>query len=194
MSLKVLLTGTTTSGKTTLIDNLKKKSIPGILYIEEEARRFLEENPGIEKDPRLQDFLFQRQVSAEQEAVRSGARIIVCDRGVPDNIAHALLFGQPIKDEWRTWGRTYDQVLLFNSADINYQQPTELQMKIDPNRDWAKYRSDLDIHILKALQECGLSHFLLEGTIENRVSIIEGMITNYTRSVEGSYRPPGERK
>ena len=194
MSLKVLLTGTTTSGKTTLIDNLKKRKEPGIVYIEEEARKFLEQNPGIEKDPQLQDMLFLRQVSVEQRAIESLARIIICDRGVPDTIAHALLFGQNIKDEWREWAKTYDEVFLFNPADINYIQPTELQMKIDPKRDWIKYRQDLDIHILRALQECGLTHHMLKGTIEERLLVVENMITTRVRTADGGYRPLGERK
>jgi predicted ATPase len=194
MSLKVLFTGTTTSGKTTLIGSLRKRNIPGIAYIEEEARKFLEENPGIERDPQLQDFLFTRQVSAEQRAAENLANIIICDRGVPDNIAHALLFGQMIKDEWREWAKTYDEVFLFNQADINYQQPTELQMKIDSTRDWVKYRQDLDKHILRALQECGLAYIILQGTIEKRLSVVENMITIYTQTKEGGYKPLGERK
>jgi len=58
LSLKILLTGTTTSGKTTLIEGLKAKNLPGIVFIEEEARKFLEQNPGLERDPQLQDMLF----------------------------------------------------------------------------------------------------------------------------------------
>ena len=194
MSLKILLTGTTTSGKTTLIEGLKAKNLPGIVFIEEEARKFLEQNPGLEKDPQLQDMLFTKQVAVEQEAVKRRPKIIVCDRGVPDNIAHALLFGQAVKEEWKEWARTYDEIFLFNSADINYQQPTELQQKIDSGRDWIKYRQDLDRCILLALQECGLNYKLLNGNVEERLSTIEGVIKTYITSIEGSYRLPRERK
>ena len=194
MSLKILLTGTTTSGKTTLIEGLKAKNLPGIVFIEEEARKFLEQNPGLEKDPQLQDMLFTKQVTVEQEAVKRRPKIIVCDRGIPDNIAHALLFGQAVKEEWKEWARTYDEIFLFNSADINYQQPTELQQKIDSGRDWIKYRQDLDRCILLALQECGLNYKLLNGNVEERLSTIEGVFKTYITSIEGSYRLPRERK
>ena len=194
MSLKILLTGTTTSGKTTLIEGLKAKNLPGIVFIEEEARKFLEQNPGLERDPQLQDMLFTKQVTVEQEAVKRRPKIIVCDRGIPDNIAHALLFGQAVKEEWKEWARTYDEIFLFNSADINYQQPTELQQKIDSGRDWIKYRQDLDRCILLALQECGLNYKLLNGNVEERLSTIEGVIKTYITSIEGSYRLPRERK
>jgi len=194
LSLKILLTGTTTSGKTTLIEGLKAKNLPGIVFIEEEARKFLEQNPGLERDPQLQDMLFTKQVTVEQEAVKRRPKIIVCDRGIPDNIAHALLFGQAVKEEWKEWARTYDEIFLFNSADINYQQPTELQQKIDSGRDWIKYRQDLDRCILLALQECGLNYKLLNGNVEERLSTIEGVIKTYITSIEGSYRLPRERK
>ena|SRR3989344_4960633 len=194
MSLKILLTGTTTSGKTILIEGLKAKNLPGIVFIEEEARKFLEQNPGLERDPQLQDMLFTKQVTVEQEAVKRRPKIIVCDRGIPDNIAHALLFGQAVKEEWKEWARTYDEIFLFNSADINYQQPTELQQKIDSGRDWIKYRQDLDRCILLALQECGLNYKLLNGNVEERLSTIEGVIKTYITSIEGSYRLPRERK
>jgi nicotinamide riboside kinase len=194
MICKVLLTGTTSCGKTTLINSLKSQNNGDIVFVEEEARKFLELNPHLERDPQLQDYLFARQVEAEQNASLSANRIVICDRGVPDNIAHALMFRQPIKPEWVEWAQTYDIVLALNPSDINYDMPTELQLSIDPSRNWGEYRMLLDEFIFKALEVCQLKYQVLSGTVEGRLQHLTKEIGEYTVSKEGGNRPLAERK
>ena len=182
---KVLITGTTRSGKSTLVKEIESLSLPNLVIIPELALNLLKANPSLEKDPNLQDILFAEQLKREREAFESGAKFIICDRGIPDNIAHAKLFGQEIKPEWIDYSRTYNMVFLCNKDDVDFNL-TNVQAAME-NRNWIKYREDQDTQIKAALALCGLPYILLEGTVTQRRELLETALWPTRLGFEGNF-------
>lgn len=180
--MKVVFTGTTSSGKTTLLNALKQKNFPHVVCISEIADSVLRQQPGIEKTPEFQDLLFSKQVMAEQEAERSGAEVVFCDRSIIDNIAHALLFQHPVKQEWVDWCHTYSYVYIFNKDDIQFKV-TELQKSLD-KRNWYQFREQLHYLIIQTTIDCFIPYEFLTGTVEARLKTVEDKLLQYLNDHE----------
>lgn len=189
--MKILITGTTSSGKSTLLESLKSK-YKNIRYIDEIARSLLTTHPELETDPQLQDILFDLQTQAESDAAKSDSSIIICDRGIIDNIAHAHLFGQNIKDTWVDWCYSYDEIYVLNKDDIDFQI-TQLQTTLG-TKDWHHFRNNLDVYIKKTIIELGMEYIVLSGTITERLTELETCIFKEQQIIEGKYRNKNERK
>tara|TARA_Y100000588_G_C14268646_1_gene931199 strand:- start:62 stop:607 length:546 start_codon:yes stop_codon:yes gene_type:complete len=104
-----ILTGTMGSGKSTVIEEFRKQ---GITTISEPARDILNEqrvanrNGSPEKDPELfTKLLFHRTLSQYSKCQKSES-IVISDRGLPDIIGYARLFG-------------LDQLLFIHAAKEN---------------------------------------------------------------------------
>lgn len=201
-SYKILLTGTTSCGKTTLLEHLKRVVPPNVSFIDEIARQILSEEADrlrkadVDLNPDLQDRLFEKQIEAEIATEKHNTQVTICDRGVLDNIAHALMFGIAIKREWLDWSQSYDKVYVLNKEEIPFHQ-TQLQKNLG-DRNWSKFRDDLDRSIRIALQECGLPYQLLSGTLEQRLKIVSDEISHHLRedrtTFEGRHLSHQERK
>ncbi len=195
-SYKILITGTTSVGKSTLLELLKKQQHPNVHIIDEIARKVLDQeievvsqnNP--DQKPDLQDFLFAKQIQEEIHAEQS-AKVTVCDRGVLDNIAHALLFAVPIKQEWIDWCQTYDKIfVLYRDKEGIPFEITDLQRKIG-DRDWVKFRNDLDTQIYHALQLCRLPHEVLRGSSAEQFFAVDQEVRRHLQTphlIEGQFR------
>jgi predicted ATPase len=191
--MKILVTGTTSAGKTTLLKAVAEKNISHVVVIHEVARKLLTEHPELEQDPQLQDILFAEQLKLEMLAVAAGAEVILCDRGTLDICAHAKLFGQELKPEWITWTKeSYDFVYWLEKSDIPFS-PTELQQQIS-DRDWVAFREELDQHIAQSIVGSELPWQKLSGSIEQRVFTLEQKIRRQIFSIEGQVRREKERK
>lgn len=169
---KILLTGTTSSGKSTMWQFLKDQPLKNIIFIEEIARELLLKYPGIEQDPAFQTLLFAEQVKREQEAAEQEPELLICDRGSVDIVAHAHLFGQAVQPEWYDWSQTYDYALYFEMHDISFET-TDLQKRISKQRDWQTFRVQLDEHIRAALRQSCLPYHMISGTHEERQQKVE---------------------
>jgi nicotinamide riboside kinase len=191
--LKILVTGTTSAGKTTLLQALAEKNIAHVVVIPELARKLLTEQPELEQDPRFQDILFAEQLELETQARVSGAEVILCDRGTLDICAHAKLFGQELKPEWLTWTKeSYDFVYWLEKSDISFS-PTQLQQQIS-SRDWVTFREELDQHIAQSILDSRLPWQKLGGSLEQRVLTLEQKVRRQLFSIEGQARREKERK
>lgn len=193
----ILLTGTTSSGKTTLIQELQRELqnvfATKISFIPEVAREILEINPQLLHEPAiLQDKIFSAQTQAEQAAVANGSSIIVCDRGVLDILSHIPLL-QPeltIKPEWISWLTHYTKTFICNPADISYQE-TELQSQLTAVHDWARFRDQLHQETLRVAQSYldPQSIFDLKGDLYSRtIQVTEQIIWEWHRNKEGAQR------
>lgn len=191
--IKILVTGTTSAGKTTLLHRLVEKNISRVAFIPEVARELLTEHPELERDPKLQDILFTEQLKRETHLAASGAEVILCDRGTLDICAHAKLFGQELKPEWLTWTKeSYDFVYWVEKSDVTFS-PTVLQQQIS-DRDWVAFRDQLDQHIAQSIIESELPWQKLAGSVEQRVFTLEQKIRRQIFSVEGQVQKGKEQK
>jgi hypothetical protein len=193
--LKILLTGTTKSGKSTLLEMIHALSIPKLQCIPEVARELLTRHPELEQDPHLQDILFAEITRREKEAAANGVEISICDRGTIDILTHldTGYFGQvAVKQEWREWSRRYDQIYVMNKNDVPFTQ-TDLQSQIDSERNWALFRDKLDHSTHKILDELHLPYSVLSGTPETRLHRVESELQILYQSKEGGKWPGKER-
>jgi predicted ATPase len=91
-----ILTGAPGSGKTAILDGLSD----GVHTVREPAREVIAEQRAVggtgtsEQDPaRFVALLLERSIEKYRDAVRSGAPLVVFDRGVPDCVAYAAVSG-----------------------------------------------------------------------------------------------------
>ncbi len=171
MAYKILFTGTTSSGKSTLLNHLKSSKKPNVLFIPEIAREILSKSLELEKDPRLQDIIFAEQIRREREGEAQGYHVLICDRGSLDIIAYSRMFGHTIKPEWEEWTKTYTEILVFNHKDI----PLNTTL-YPPGRDWSEFRDSLAGHIEAVLKDYSLPFRLVSGMVEQRVEILNSII------------------
>lgn len=173
----LVLTGTLSSGKTTLLDELRMH--PLVLVVDEVARELLKDDPKAELDPKLQDRLFEEQIKresmAQEQAVTEGKRLIILDRGIIDIIAYSEVLGHTVKEEWvRSLNSRYDHIFVFNKDDItNIPELAELGIDIP------KYRNDLDLKIREIITRYGFTHTEVYGSHRKRVDIVKGFIKRY---------------
>lgn len=143
MAEKHLLVGTTSAGKTTLLREAKKHNWS---VIPEIARPILEmtllSKPELLASFAFQELLLTTQVELEQTLPKTKSSLL--DRGIPDIIAHSILFGfeHQVPEQWYILAKNYDHVWLCDPADIEFK-PTSLQLKLDPSRDWQAWRQEL---------------------------------------------------
>lgn len=95
-----VLTGRSSSGKTTLVKELERR---GYMVLHETARPVLEERKDYERTAEewlyRQKEIFMRQFKQEEEALQSGQKLIFSDRGLPDGLAYCQYLMGYIPDE-----------------------------------------------------------------------------------------------
>ena len=165
--MKILLTGTIATGKSTLLDLLQERKYPNVSYVPEIARTVLKQHPEYEKRSDFQDILFNAQV--KQESDSNG--LVFCDRGSLDIVAHARMFGHPVKKQWVDWGKTYDKIYVLDHSDIAFDAKRD-RLGLE-GRDWGEYRDNLRSEIDTAIKELGGTVDIIGGTPEERTSFLE---------------------
>jgi predicted ATPase len=190
--IKIVVTGTTSAGKTTLLEKLSRR-MQNCVFVPEVARDLLTTNPELIHDPQFQDIVFQEQTQREIDAAVKKPAAIFCDRGALDIVAHARIFGVPVKPEWVAWAQSaYDKVLWLNKNDIPFQE-TPLQTRLG-TIDWQHFRNELDQHIHTAIIESTVPYELLSGTVEQRISSVEKIVREYLFTIEGRVGRSPEQK
>lgn len=188
--MKILLTGSIHVGKTTLLDKLKSSNPPGVTFIPELARELINSRPEHFKVPGkdgilpgMGDYHFAEQTRREVEAARSGARHIVCDRGIVDLVAHARIFTGRDRLEWLEWNKTYDKIFFMETTGI----PLDVS-GYPPGRDLHKFRDQLDAETRKLLDEQQLEYFCLSGPLQEKESVLKAVLEGGSRDPEGGPR------
>lgn len=168
--LKVAFVGTSCVGKTTLVEEYRKRGIPGLLITDEAARDYFTRNPTVVDrfSVGVQSEIQALVLRNEQIAYKSGASRIICDRSVLDAVAYVRSQGdikgsRQLLERIKFWIPTYENLLLLDPADIPYQ--------IDSIRQESEeVRQKFHQVFLELFQEEGISYELLSGTLVQRIS------------------------
>ena len=121
-SLKVLISGAYATGKTTLTERLRDQlcSLGVSVVVVGEVPRSCPFPLNREQDAFTSCWLLGEQIKQEAAAQRSGASVVICDRGAPDFVAHPLavrpssIVEQGLLEAFwgiaENWSRTYGLV------------------------------------------------------------------------------------
>lgn len=172
---KLAFVGTSCVGKTTLLDEYKRRS-PLVTIVEEASRKFFIQNPDIKKrfSFEVQGKVQQVALENEERAHGSGATIILCDRSVIDAIVYVKAKGDQVgaRELFKRiefWLPTYHKFLLLNPADIPYQKDNVRQ------EDEAE-RQEFHEAFINFFNETGIPYELLSGTMEQRIVKVDEII------------------
>jgi len=165
--MKIVVTGSIYTGKTTLVNSLR--GIQGIAILPETASEFVHRDKNIVFRPDFQDILFDEQTKRESALQSQGQHIIVCDRGIPDIITHAKFFGQEIKPEWEAWMKTYDYSFVASMNDVNFNPPAGMYLE---NYDWDSFRNIMHKLTIEVLTTYSLAFDFLIGDAEYRREVV----------------------
>lgn len=181
----ILLAGTTSSGKSTLLYELwqRKKQLPTELQAQlflgrERARPLLRMNPHLFSEPAFQQILHWSQLALEQRALSLGAKVAIWDSGVPVNLGYARRLEVPLEPttraNWIAHSKKYQKVYLLNKDDVKLQL-TSLHQQTAGEK-WHIIRQQIHSDIIWALAECGLAYELLSGSVANRLEVVWAQI------------------
>lgn len=132
--IKVAMCGAQGTGKTTAVMVLAARiraEYPGVkVAVVTEVARNCPWAVNEKSTPEAQRWIFHRQITEELSAAASGARVILCDRSVLDNLAYAFLrwnndSGQGRWDWlpsylslfYESWLKSYSRIWFFKAGD-----------------------------------------------------------------------------
>lgn len=168
---KVLITGTHSTGKTTLAHHLTRDlSWPDVVVVPEPARNCPFRLNHAQNELST-TWLLAAQVKSEIEAqTRPGTSLVVCDRGVPDILAHHELSGADGLGSWPAvaveWMVTYDRVFLALADPRHPMAPDELRLED------SEFRSDMAAAIERCLNSAGVPYEVLPHPLPGRIELI----------------------
>jgi predicted ATPase len=162
--MKILITGTFCSGKTTLAEALREE-IKNSIILEEPARELVTYMPNVNwSRSYIRNYLITRQILIEEIAQLRGDYIIV-DAGIESNIAHDILFNADFSKE--------KYLSEFNHKKYDYVffcQHEEITFINDGYRlDDVTLREKLAITIKETLLSLGYDIIFVNGNVQNRV-------------------------
>lgn len=165
--MKLLVTGTFCSGKTTLA-NLLSDKLDSFVLVPDICREMLDLFPRIDwTTPALRDYLIVRQLFCEKELCTAGRNSII-DSGIVGNLAHdRLLLSNPV-----------DRTPLINHLDhdrydrVLHCDFSEIPLFDDGQRFTdAVLRARLNTEVLRVLDYLGYHQYLLlTGSPEQRLA------------------------
>ncbi|MCL5113592.1 MAG: ATP-binding protein [Patescibacteria group bacterium] len=176
--IKIAFVGTSSTGKTTLLWEYKKKMSGNrsIVFVHEAARDFFKENPHITERfaKEIQGQVQSAVLAREQEAHNSGARVIICDRSVIDAVVYVRSTGdrkgaKELLEKVKFWIPTYTKFLLLNPVDVKYEKDEVRQE--DENTRQAFHKAFLEF-----FKETRIPYELLSGSIEQRIKRVDRLI------------------
>jgi len=172
---KIAFVGTSCIGKTTLLNEYKRKN-PQVMIVGEASSEFFIKNPDIkdrfsfETQGKIQEFALKN----ERDAHKTGAKIILCDRSVLDAVIYVKSMGdskgaKELLKRVEFWLPTYDKFLLLNPADIPYRRDSVRQ-------EDEGTRQRFHEAFINFFNETGISYELLSGTVARRIIRVEEII------------------
>ena len=173
MQTKIVLTGSFSVGKTTLLNLFKDQSY----IVPEVAREMLVKNPTLMEKPEFQSLILREQIKREKEAEKNADSLIVFDRGTIDVVAYCRYF----KHKEPQIYPHYDKVFLCSPKGVPcvYGQESE------------EMRQNLHIIFLSVLRDFQIPYIMLEGNPQERFSIIQSELLFLTK--EGGRNPYEKR-
>jgi nicotinamide riboside kinase len=164
--MKILVTGSFCSGKSTLAKDLKRR-LPDAILIPELPRELLDVfgkiNWGISE---LRDYLIVRQLFVEKKIAKKD-KITIVDSGVISNIAHDLVLSENTRDR-----NPILKALRHDKYDLVFVCHHEEIKMIDDGQRFTSLRLREKIHqqVLEVLQKYNYKSFnLLQGNRLNRI-------------------------
>jgi len=180
--MKILLTGSFKSGKTTLANLLRRQGFP---IIDEFATTMLEQaqrrgDLTLKQRPEFQQMLLSEQLRAEQEAERRYPTF-VCDRGAYDIITYSRYYKHEF--DWYSLlqnHKPYNLIFLctIDGIDVGNQFSAEDLIK----------RKELQQGFFDTLDNLCVPYRVLTGTPEERLATVDREIQIYRSNIEGSRR------
>lgn len=176
--LKIALVGTSSAGKTAVLETLQKqhKNNPAISFVADGARVFFEENPNLTDrfSAETQDKIQSRALENERQAHLMNPKIIVCDRSVIDAVVYVKSTGDRIGaktlfERILYWLPTYKKFLLLDPAEVPFSKDSIRKEDIETREKF--HRAFLDF-----FQETRIPYELLQGTLEQRVARVNTII------------------
>lgn len=176
---KIAFVGTTTVGKTTLIEHYREKFIdnPNVVIVEEAGRAFFERNK-VKPEDRL-SYAIQRRIQTvilknERRAHSIHPELILCDRSVLDAAVHCQAGGNlrgsnRLLDRVRNWVPSYSNILLLDPIGIPFQPDQIRQEDIQT-------RQHIHDTFKRFFQGTGIPYTLLGGSLEDKVSFIDHIV------------------
>lgn len=175
-----LLTGTTSSGKTTLLEACLTQYGEKIVVVPELYRELDRlSSPVLQLSGlALQVTLARMQLKREEKAVYQG-QCIVADRGLIDVLAHALIFEVTLPDEFflavAVSCQHYHPVFVCDPSDIEFTDSTLTPLQVSLNPDfyyWQQLRAELHQATLEVLSLLDMKFEMVSGDVPARVEQI----------------------
>jgi len=163
---KILISGTFSSGKTTLAESLAGINT-GFVLLPEKASSLKRVFPDLQWDAKyIRHYLFVDQLFSE-ELMSNDKRIIICDSGIEYVLAHDLYYfnyaNYELIESFRH--KRYDQVFFCSYTEVplvdNGIRNTDRIM-----------RKEINTLIIKVLKELNYSYTEVKGSITERVDKI----------------------
>ena len=177
---KIAFVGTSSVGKTELINQLRSKHSddPRFAFAPEAARIFFTAHSEISQEERfsakVQGQVQDLQLDLEKEAHDSGATTIFCDRSVLDAIVYTraneeIPESEDLYIKVASWIYTYTKVFLLDPTDIIYETD-------DIRQENEATRQKNHDAFVTFFEEKQIPYELLSGTVEQRITRIEGIL------------------
>ena len=180
ISRKVALVGTSSVGKTSILDSYSRRfaNDPNISLVREAARVYFTQNPHI---PITERFEFKHQsaiqdlaMQNEKRAHESGARSIVTDRSVTDAPAYVLGHGDKegskrLISRVEHWIPTYHTIFLLDPEGVPYVQD-------EIRQETPEVRLRNHEAFLELFESEKIIYELLSGTLDQRTRRVDEVV------------------
>lgn len=173
--MKIVITGTFSTGKTTLIkefvsrnENIKFK------ILKEKATQLIELGIPFGKKATLDSYTryINEQLKSEIESNKDDYEILLSDRSLIDGVTHPIINNRiGVSNLPNHFIEMFENVLHFQKSfyDIYIYIPIEFDLITDNKRENDKrYQKELDEEIVKMLDKHIVNYYTLFGTIEER--------------------------
>lgn len=183
---KIAFVGTSCIGKTTTLKYYQDKfaNHPHVSFVNESAREYLEKHPmkGFKLPVPMTWEIAKLTVEKEKKAHDSGAKIIICDRAVLDPVAYIIeqqnkKEGEKLLKHISHWLPTYTEFLLFNPADVPYQNDEIRKDRFDE-------RQRVHTYFVELFTELHLPYTLISGTFDERIKQIDSILASSFKSLD----------
>ncbi len=174
---KVLVTGTHSTGKSTLVGELARKVSLTDSTVLPESARDCPFTLNREQNDISTAWLLAAQLLTETDyQTRLNVRWLICDRGLPDILAyHQVATGNtpPWMDALAAeWMPSYDLVLLARPDPGRFMQPDALRLAD------RRFQAEVQAAIEERLTTTGVNHSLLPHDFNGRIALVREILAN----------------